>query len=119
MTTDNLTPLVAPVLLPVPDLPAFEQAAALTVRQACAAGHVIGDRGQRINPLHVKRWCQDGRAIVSGGPRYRFPAVKLRGGWTTCPAWCAAWARFERRLRAAEVRRQMGRWVQQEAAGVG
>jgi len=93
--------------LTVPGLPPFDPAAALPLRLACRRGWIVGDRGQRVNPLAVQRWCKRGCQVVEGGVRYRFPGLKQRRQWMTTETWCEAWRLLVMRVRAAEARRQL------------
>jgi len=104
---------------PVPDLPPFDSANPLTLREACNLGLVTAGKGGRLNHQQLQRWATRGFRPVPDGPAYLFPTVKGSRERLTCRAWCAAWREWVGRVRAAAVREQVRTWERCRAAAGG
>lgn len=85
---------------PVPGLPPFDPAAALTLAAACRQGLVPGHDGRRLSADELAEWAAAGVRLTAAGPPYLFPAAAVGGELRTTPAWCAAWVRFVALARA-------------------
>jgi hypothetical protein len=96
-----------PRALTIPDLPDFDVATAMTLREAIAGGHVPAPPGRKtLQPEQLSRWCRKGVVVLRGGPKYRFPAYRGSKELLTTPAWCKAWFDFRARVQAEDARRQ-------------
>lgn len=106
-------------VLAVPDLPDFDPAAAVCLRDVCNHGLVKGPKGRRMNLGALRAWVTRGCRLVRGHPRYRFPAVLVGHEYHTTPAWVAAWLALAARVKAADARRQLDLWERCKAAARG
>lgn len=79
---------------PVPDLPPFDPAKALTLVAVCKLGLVPGVEGRRLTSEELVEWATAGHQVVEGGPSYLFPTVLEGDTLLTTSEWCAAWVTF-------------------------
>jgi hypothetical protein len=94
---------LAPSLVPVPALPAYDAGQSLSLSAACRIGLIPGHDGRRAVPAEVREWARTGLAARPLGPPYLFPAVRVGGVWRTTVPWCCAWVKFLAGVRAADA----------------